>query len=168
MSEELMPCPWCGEPPEVVEYDGGCFAVACRSHGWTGYDGNGIRTSADVAVYAEARLERDPETGDSRARPPRPSWRRRRQSPRGTAACCASPTSAIPIGLLRSLGGGRMTPETMQKAMRAIGFLEGFSAWVWAHVGEDENLAPEFAGAYDDYVEDLRKAVMSDETKERR
>ena len=61
-----------------------------------------------------------------------------------------------------------MTSETRQKAMRAIGFLEGFSAWVWAHVGEDENLAPEFAGAYDDYVEDLRKAVMSDETKERR
>lgn len=61
-----------------------------------------------------------------------------------------------------------MTPEPRQKAMRAIGFLEGFSAWVWAHVGEDENLAPEFAGAYDDYVEDLRKAVMSEETKERR
>ena len=61
-----------------------------------------------------------------------------------------------------------MTPETKQRAMRAIGFLEGFSAWVWAHVGEDENLAPEFAGAYDDYVEDLRKAVMSEETEERR
>ena len=61
-----------------------------------------------------------------------------------------------------------MTPETRQKAMRAIGFLEGFSAWVWAHVGEGENLAPEFAGAYDDYVEDLRKAVMSEETEERR
>ena len=61
-----------------------------------------------------------------------------------------------------------MTPETRQKAMRAIGFLEGFSAWVWAHVGEDENLVPEFAGAYDDYVEDLRKAVMSEETDERR
>ena len=44
-----------------------------------------------------------------------------------------------------------MTSETKQKAMRAIGFLEGFGAWVWAHVGEDENLAPEFAGAYDDY-----------------
>ena len=56
-----------------------------------------------------------------------------------------------------------MTPETRQKAIRAIGFLEGFSAWVWAHVGEDENLAPEFAGAYDDYVEELRKAVMADE-----
>lgn len=56
-----------------------------------------------------------------------------------------------------------MTPETKQKAMRAIGFLEGFSAWVWAHVGEDENLAPEFAGAYDDYVEEVRKAVMADE-----
>lgn len=55
-----------------------------------------------------------------------------------------------------------MTPETRQKAMRAIGFLEGFSAWVWAHVGEDEKLAPEFAGAYDDYVEMLRKAVMTD------
>lgn len=56
-----------------------------------------------------------------------------------------------------------MTPETRQKAMRAIGFLEGFSAWVWAHVGEDENLAPEFAGAYDGYVEEVRKAVMADE-----
>ena len=56
-----------------------------------------------------------------------------------------------------------MTPETRQKAMRAIGFLEGFSAWVWAHVGEDENLAPEFAGAFDDYVEEVRKAVMADE-----
>lgn len=55
-----------------------------------------------------------------------------------------------------------MTPETRQKAMRAIGFLEGFSAWVWAHVGEEEKLAPEFAGAYDEYVEELRKAVMSD------
>ena len=55
-----------------------------------------------------------------------------------------------------------MTPEARQKAMRAIGFLEGFSAWVWANVGEDENLAPEFAGAYDDYVVDVRKAVMSD------
>lgn len=56
-----------------------------------------------------------------------------------------------------------MEPETRQKAMRAIGFLEGFGAWVWAHVGEDEKLAPEFAGAYDDYVEELRKAVMADE-----
>ena len=56
-----------------------------------------------------------------------------------------------------------MTPETRQKAMRAIGFLEGFSAWVWAHVGEGENLAPEFAGAYDDDVEEVRKAVMADE-----
>lgn len=46
--------------------------------------------------------------------------------------------------------------------MRAIGFLEGFSAWVWAHVGEDEKLAPESASAYDDSVEALRKAVMSD------
>lgn len=56
-----------------------------------------------------------------------------------------------------------MTLETKQRAMRAIGFLEGFGAWVWAHVGEDEKLAPEFAGAYDDYVEELRKAVMADE-----
>lgn len=55
-----------------------------------------------------------------------------------------------------------MAPETKQKAMRAIGFLEGFSAWVWAQTGEDEKLVPEFAGAYDDYVEELRKAVMAD------
>lgn len=56
-----------------------------------------------------------------------------------------------------------MKPEDKQKAMRAIGFLEGFSAWVWAHVGEDEKLAPGFADAYDSYVEDVRKAVMADE-----
>lgn len=55
-----------------------------------------------------------------------------------------------------------MKPEDRQKAMRAIGFLEGFSAWVWAHVGEDEKLSPGFADAFDRYVEDLRKAVMSD------
>lgn len=53
-----------------------------------------------------------------------------------------------------------MTPETKQKVMRAIGFLEGFSAWVWASTGE--KLADEFADAYDDYVEEVRKAVMSD------
>ena len=56
-----------------------------------------------------------------------------------------------------------MTPETRQKTMRAIGFLEGFSAWIWAQTGEDGKLVPEFAGAYDDYVEELRKAVMADE-----
>ena len=56
----------------------------------------------------------------------------------------------------------RRMDKTRQKAMRAIGFLEGFSAWVWAHVGEEE-LVPELAGAYDDYVEELRKAVMADE-----
>ena len=56
-----------------------------------------------------------------------------------------------------------MTPETKQKAMRSIGFLEGFSAWVWAQTGEDEKLTPGFADAYDTDVEDLRKAVMTDE-----
>lgn len=54
-----------------------------------------------------------------------------------------------------------MTPETKQNAMRAIGFLEGFSAWIWAQTG-CEKLVPELAGAYDDYVETLRKAVTSD------
>lgn len=54
-----------------------------------------------------------------------------------------------------------MTSETKQKAMRAIGFLEGFSAWVWASTGE--KLADEFADAYDQYVEALRKVVMDDE-----
>ena len=55
-----------------------------------------------------------------------------------------------------------MTPETRQKAMRAIGFLEGFSAWIWSQTG-CEKLVPEFADVYDQYVEELRKAVMSDE-----
>lgn len=54
-----------------------------------------------------------------------------------------------------------MTPETKQKAMRDIGFLEGFSAWVWASTGD--KLTPEFAEAYDECVEELRKVVMADD-----
>ena len=53
-----------------------------------------------------------------------------------------------------------MTNETRQKAMRANGFLEGFSAWVWAQTGP--KLADEFMDQYDNSVEELRKAVMSD------
>ena len=58
-----------------------------------------------------------------------------------------------------------MTPETMQKAMRAIGFLEGFSAWAWSQVGP--KLADEFMGQYDISVEELCKAI-TEETEERR
>lgn len=58
-----------------------------------------------------------------------------------------------------------MTPETKQKAMRAIGFLEGFSAWAWSQVGP--KLADEFMDQYDASVEALRKAI-TDETEETR
>ena len=58
-----------------------------------------------------------------------------------------------------------MTPETKQKAMRAIGFLEGFSAWAWSLVGP--MLADEFMDQYDTSVEALRKAI-TDETEETR
>lgn len=58
-----------------------------------------------------------------------------------------------------------MTLETKQKAMRAIGFLEGFGAWAWSQVGP--KLADEFMDQYDASVEALRKAV-TDETEERR
>ena len=49
--------------------------------------------------------------------------------------------------------------------MRAIGFLEGFSAWAWAQVGP--KLADEFMDQYDASVETLRKAI-TDETEETR
>ena len=58
-----------------------------------------------------------------------------------------------------------MTPETKQKAMRSIGFLEGFSAWAWSQVGT--KLADEFMDQYDSSVEALRKAI-TDETEETR
>lgn len=58
-----------------------------------------------------------------------------------------------------------MTPDTKQKAMRAIGFLEGFSAWAWSQVGP--KLADEFMDQYDASVETLRKAI-TDETEETR
>lgn len=44
-----------------------------------------------------------------------------------------------------------------QKAARAIGYLEGFGAIVWAFVGE--KLADEYAAQYDEAVETLRKAI---------
>jgi len=49
----------------------------------------------------------------------------------------------------------------MEKAARAIGYLEGFSAIVWAHVGE--GLTDESAAAYDECVETLREAVFEKE-----
>lgn len=47
-----------------------------------------------------------------------------------------------------------------EKAAWAIGYLEGFSCIVWAHVGE--KLADSEAAAYDAAVEMLRKAIFSD------
>ena len=58
-----------------------------------------------------------------------------------------------------------MTLETKHKAMRAIGFLEGFGAWAWSQVGP--KLADEFMDQYDASVEALRKAI-TDETEETR
>lgn len=58
-----------------------------------------------------------------------------------------------------------MTSETKQEAMRAIGFLEGFSAWACSQVGP--KIADEFMGQYDTSVEDLRKAI-TEETEEGR
>ena len=58
-----------------------------------------------------------------------------------------------------------MTDDEKGAAMRAIGFLEGFSAWAWAQVGP--KLADEFMDQYDTSVEALRKAI-TDETEERR
>lgn len=54
-----------------------------------------------------------------------------------------------------------MTSEAKQEVMRAIGFLEGFSAWAWSQAGP--KLAEEFLDQYDNSVEALRKAVMRDE-----
>lgn len=58
-----------------------------------------------------------------------------------------------------------MTSEAKQEVMRAIGFLEGFSAWAWSQVGP--KLADEFMDQYDNSVEALRKAI-TDKTEERR
>ena len=55
--------------------------------------------------------------------------------------------------------------ERVEKAARAIGYLEGFSCIVWAHVGE--NLADEAVAGYDEAVETLRKAVFKQEGDEK-
>lgn len=56
-----------------------------------------------------------------------------------------------------------MTPYTKQKALRCIGFFEGFSAWVWQQAGKENKRACVFADAYDRYVEQLREAVMEED-----
>lgn len=54
-----------------------------------------------------------------------------------------------------------MTPYTKQNVMRCIGFLEGFSVWVWDKTKEEQKLA--IAELYDSCVEELRKAVMDED-----
>lgn len=49
-----------------------------------------------------------------------------------------------------------------EKACRAIGWLEGFSAWIWAHA--DKDLAGEACAYYDEQVETLRKALSATST----
>ena len=51
-----------------------------------------------------------------------------------------------------------------EKAARAIGYLEGFSAIVWAFVGE--KLADESVACYDECVETLRKMIFAKEEEE--
>lgn len=51
-----------------------------------------------------------------------------------------------------------------QKAARAIGYLEGLSAFWWAFVGE--KLSDEMVAAYDEAVETLRKAIDWEDDKE--
>jgi len=55
-----------------------------------------------------------------------------------------------------------MTDREM--AARAIGYLEGFSCIVWAHVGE--KLSDESVAAYDEAVDTLRKAIFEKEMDE--
>lgn len=47
-----------------------------------------------------------------------------------------------------------------QKAARAIGYLEGLSAFLWASVGE--KLADETVAGYDEAVETLRKVLFKE------
>lgn len=51
-----------------------------------------------------------------------------------------------------------------EKAALAIGYLTGFSAIVWAHVGE--KLADECAARYDECVELLREVVFEGDEDE--
>ena len=52
-----------------------------------------------------------------------------------------------------------------EKAARAIGYLEGLSAFLWS-IGDNANgpsLCPESCGYYDEQVELLRKAIFDRE-----
>ena len=51
-----------------------------------------------------------------------------------------------------------------EAAARAVGYLEGFSSIVWAHVGE--KLSDESVAAYDYCVEALREAFFVEEADE--
>lgn len=54
-----------------------------------------------------------------------------------------------------------------EKAARAIGYLEGLSAFLWT-IGDNPNgvsLCPEQCSYYDDQIEILRKAIFDAEEK---
>ena len=56
-----------------------------------------------------------------------------------------------------------------EKAARAIGYLEGLSAFLWS-IGDNErgaSLCPEMCSYYDDQIEILRKAIFEEKEGER-
>lgn len=60
------------------------------------------------------------------------------------------------VDLVQSPNGEAHDPSeavARNKAVRAIGFLEGMSAWLWTHVGPD--LDDELAAEYDKRVADI-------------
>ena len=61
--------------------------------------------------------------------------------------------------IVKMLEGGAVRPvvSARAKAMRAVGFLEGMSMWIWQQVGPD--LDDEIAVEYDRRVADIAEYV---------
>ena len=62
---ELLNCPFCGCEPILERFEDYAFSIKCtHNYYWNEPDENGVRTAADVAIYADIKGKYNYETND--------------------------------------------------------------------------------------------------------
>lgn len=62
---ELLNCPFCGCEPILERFEDYAFSIKCtHNYYWSEPDENGVRTAADIAIYADIKGKYNYETND--------------------------------------------------------------------------------------------------------